>query len=177
LQPTAAAGRTGGETFRGAGCELKLRLMAFRGRRHSDLVGNATLGLLAEYVVAWVLEVAGGVRQECQRCDLETSDGSHIEVKSIAGIQSWHQERPSRIAFRVYRTRAWDRETNRQSRLSLRLGRWEQRNVGVVPDRPLEPKDRDCPRAANARDEEDPISQADCEVAYPGEDATGDAAQ
>jgi hypothetical protein len=55
LQPTAAAGRTGGETFRGAGCELKLRLMAFRGRRHSDLVGNAALGLLAEYVVAWVL--------------------------------------------------------------------------------------------------------------------------
>ena len=52
LQPTAAAGRTGGETFHGAGCELGLRLTAFRGRRHSDRVGDATLGLLAEYVVA-----------------------------------------------------------------------------------------------------------------------------
>ena len=62
------------------------------------------------------LGVAGdSPREEWAACDLTAIDGTRVEVKSAAYIQSWHQDRPSRITFRVPKTRAWDKETNRQS--------------------------------------------------------------
>jgi hypothetical protein len=71
---------------------------------------------LAEYIVAHALDVAGGVRVDWAAYDLTTADGTRIEVKSAAYIQSWRQKRPSPISFGVRETRAWDRESSTQSK-------------------------------------------------------------
>ena len=59
--------------------------------------------------------MADGVREEWAAYDLTAADGTRIEVKSAAYIQSWAQERPSRITFRVPKTHAWDTASNRHS--------------------------------------------------------------
>ncbi len=112
--------REGGESFHERGRNLGFDVMGFWQWSSSDLVSNATRGILAEYLVARALTVASGVRDEWAAYDLKTDDGTRVEVKSAAYIQSWHQERPSRITFRVPKTRAWDRESNRQSEAVLR---------------------------------------------------------
>ncbi|HEY5473615.1 MAG TPA: hypothetical protein VIK32_10540, partial [Candidatus Limnocylindrales bacterium] len=66
-------------------------------------------------LVAGALGVADGcIREEWAAYDLEARDGTRVEVKSAAYIQSWHQERLSQISFPVPKTRGWDRDTNRQ---------------------------------------------------------------
>lgn len=115
LGPIEVKRRAGDETFRDAGRDLGFDLTGFWQWSCSDLVSNATRGILAEYLVAQALGAAAGVREEWAAYDLTTADGTRIEVKSAAYIQSWHQEKPSPITFRVPKTRAWDRESNRQS--------------------------------------------------------------
>lgn len=77
-------------------------------------------GVLAEYaedMVARALGIdTGGVRGEWAAHDLTPSSGVKIEVKSAAYIQSWAQKKPSTIAFNVRATRAWDADTNVQSK-------------------------------------------------------------
>jgi len=117
MEPTSELGpidvrpRRGDEMFRDRGRDLGFDLAGFWQWSCSDLISNATRGILAEYIVAKALGVADGVRDEWAACDLTAPDGSRIEVKSAAYIQSWHQERFSRIAFNVRKTRAWDRES------------------------------------------------------------------
>src|SRR5262249_35917641 len=43
-----------------------------------------------------------------------------VEVKSCAYLQSWHQDRLSRISFLVPKTRAWDSSTNRLDENTVR---------------------------------------------------------
>ena len=106
--------RGGDETFRDGDRDLPFDLASFWQWSCSDLVSNATRGVLAEYLVAQALGVADGVREEWAAWDL-TAGETRVEVKSAAYIQSWHQEELSAISFRVPKTRAWDRESNRQS--------------------------------------------------------------
>lgn len=112
--PIEVRRRLGDESFRDGARDLGFDLIGFWQWSCSDLVSNATRGILAEYLVAQALGVADGVREEWAAFDLTAADGTRIEVKSAAYIQSWHQERPSSITFRVPKTRAWDRESNRQ---------------------------------------------------------------
>lgn len=112
--------KQGDEAFHDQGRDLPFNLTTFWQWSCSDLVSNATRGILAEYLVAQAVSGARGVRDEWAPYDLKTADGTRIEVKSAAYIQSWHQERPSRITFRVPKTRAWDRESNRTSEESRR---------------------------------------------------------
>jgi len=80
----------------------------------SDLLSNATRGIVAEYLVACALDAdPGGVRDEWAAYDLRTKDGVKVEVKSAAYLKSWYQENFSRISFVVPKTRAWDPSTNR----------------------------------------------------------------
>ena len=80
------------------------------------MVSNATRGIIAEFLVAEALGIASSkVREEWAAYDLEASNGTTIEVKSAAYIQSWHQRELSRISFGVSKTRAWDKDTNRLS--------------------------------------------------------------
>jgi hypothetical protein len=87
----------------------------------SDLVSNATRGRLAEYIVARALGISTDmIRDEWGAVDLTTAAGLKVEVKSAAFIQSWRQRRLSLISFLTPKTRAWDSETNVQSRESRR---------------------------------------------------------
>lgn len=116
LGPIELKRREGSEPFHVAGQALDFDLLSFWQWSSSDVVSNATRGVLAEYLVAQALEVAReSVREEWAAYDLTALDGTRVEVKSAAYVQSWHQDRLSRITFRVPKTRAWDKETNRQS--------------------------------------------------------------
>lgn len=115
LGPINIRPRRGDEAFHEGNRDLGFSLADFWQWSCSDLVSNATRGIIAEYLVARAIGVADGVREEWAAYDLTGPDGTRIEVKSAAFIQSWHQERLSPITFRVPKTRAWNRESNRQS--------------------------------------------------------------
>jgi len=108
--------KTGSERVTSKGTDLGFDLLGFWQWSSSDLVSNATRGVLAEYIVARALGIdTGGVRDEWAAHDLTTRSGVKIEVKSAAFMQSWAQKKPSSITFNVRATRAWDPETNVQS--------------------------------------------------------------
>jgi hypothetical protein len=108
--------RTGAEHFYSGATELGFDLLSFWQWSWSDLLSNATRGVIAEFLVANALGVAaGGVRHEWAAYDLETPEGVTVEVKSAAYLQRWHQDQLSSISFVVPKTRAWDPRTNRMS--------------------------------------------------------------
>ena len=107
--------RSGEEKFRDGGKNLDFNLLSFWQWSTSDVVSNATRGILAEYMVGKAL---GGikdddVRDEGRAYDLDTQAGVRIEVKSAAYVQSWQQSRLSKISFNVPKTLGWNRETNK----------------------------------------------------------------
>jgi hypothetical protein len=104
--------KAGSERVTSEGTDLGFDLLGFWQWSSSDLVSNATRGVLAEYIVARALGIdTGGVRDEWAAHDLTTSSGVKIEVKSAAFMQSWAQKKPSSITFRVAATHAWNPET------------------------------------------------------------------
>jgi hypothetical protein len=102
---------SGNELFYADGNMLDVSLLHFWQWSASDLRSNATRGRLAEYLVACALGVASGVRREWVSHDLTTADGTKIEVKSAAYVQTWKQRRPSPISFDIRPTLAWDPDT------------------------------------------------------------------
>ena len=109
--------KEGGELFHISGKKLDFDLLSFWRWSASDLVSNTTRGIVAEYIVARALGLAeSDVRDGWAAFDLETASGIKVEVKSAAYVQSWHQERLSPITFTTPKTRAWDADTNVQSR-------------------------------------------------------------
>jgi hypothetical protein len=108
--------RTGDERLHRDGQDLGTNLLDFWQWSASDLVSNATRGILAEYFVALALGIpTDGVREEWASFDLQTPTGIKVEVKSAAYVQSWRQTRLSRIQFVTPMTRAWSSVTNVQS--------------------------------------------------------------
>ncbi|ORM30111.1 hypothetical protein [Williamsia sp. 1135] len=81
----------------------------------SDLLSNATRGVLAEFIVGLALGCVDDVRREWDAFDLVTPDGLRIEVKSAGYLQSWQQKSPSAISFGVSPATAWFAETNSYS--------------------------------------------------------------
>ena len=121
LGPIKVMRHVGNEPFHDSGSPLGFDLLSLWQWASSDLVSNATRGILAEYLVAQALGVAAdSVRDEWAAYDLETPDGTRIEVKSAAYVQSWQQRRLSQISFRVSKTLAWDRYSNRYGSESKR---------------------------------------------------------
>jgi hypothetical protein len=113
--------RLGDERFLSDGHDLGFDLLSFWQWNTSDLVSNATRGVLAEYIVARALGVdVTGVRGEWAAYDLTAPSGLKIEVKSAAYLQSWSQRELSRIEFSTRKTRTWDPETNRQAKKAAR---------------------------------------------------------
>lgn len=103
--------KTGDEPLHNDGQPLNLKLIDFWRWSASDLVSNATRGILAEYIVACALGVVEGVRAEWDAYDLLTPSGVRIEVKSAAYLQSWFHKEFSPITFNIRPTRAWDAST------------------------------------------------------------------
>lgn len=102
--------KTGQERFRCDGECVGPTLLDFWQWSVSDLVSNATRGILAEFIVASALGVATGVRKEWDAFDLRTPNGLKIEVKSCAYLQSWKQSKPSTITFSVRKSRGFDEQ-------------------------------------------------------------------
>jgi hypothetical protein len=107
--------KTGAEPLHDNGQLLDTNLLAFWQWSASDLVNNALRGRLAEYLVAYALGVADGIRVEWDAYDLKTATGCKVEVKSAAYLQSWQQTTFSAITFGIRPTFAWDAETNTYS--------------------------------------------------------------
>lgn len=116
LGPLSILRRTGAERFHHGDEDLGFDLLSFWQWSTSDLVSNATRGILAEYIVACALRLeVESARNEWAAYDLVTEDGIKVEVKSAAFVQSWHQDRLSTIQFLVRKTQAWDPATNMYS--------------------------------------------------------------
>ena len=121
LPPITPIRRTGKERFHTAEDDLGFDLRSFWRWSASDLVSNATRGVLAEYLVARAIGVGQDeVREEWDAIDLTSPSGVRIEVKSAAYIQSWYQLDFSKIVFRIPKTRGWDAATGRLSKVAKR---------------------------------------------------------
>jgi hypothetical protein len=112
--------KSGREAFYGNDIPVTTDVLQFWQWSASDLLSNATRGVVAEFMVASALGVADGVRKEWDAYDVVTKDGLRVEVKSAAYLQSWHQERFSTITFDIAPTYGWDASTNQGSKAQKR---------------------------------------------------------
>jgi len=102
--------KSGAEAFRCGGEAMGLRLVDFWQWATSDLVNNATRGILAEFIVASAIGAVSGARAGWDAVDLVAGD-LKIEVKSAAYLQSWFQKKYSEISFGIRETREWNAVT------------------------------------------------------------------
>jgi len=80
----------------------------------SDIVSNATRGMLAEFIVAKALGIGTDVaRDEWEAFDLKTPEGKKIQVKSAAYVQGWKQKKFSVITFSIKASRACEGDAGR----------------------------------------------------------------
>lgn len=112
LTPIIATRKTGQEPFHSSGHSLPFDLLSFWQWSASDLMSNALRGRLAEFLVGCALGIVEGVRAEWDAYDLRTADGTTIEVKSAAYVQTWTQRKLSTIQFDIAPTRYWNAATN-----------------------------------------------------------------
>jgi len=104
--------KTGNEPFHFNHEELNLKLSEFWSWSQSDILGNTLRGVLAEFIVMKDLGIKNPVRSEWDAYDLITKNGTKIEVKSSAYLQSWKQTKLSNISFGISPTMGWDSENN-----------------------------------------------------------------
>jgi hypothetical protein len=102
------ATKCGDEPFIADGKNLGFILNDFWRWNISDLLNNLTRGHLAEFIVAKAIGHTKAVRDEWSTLDLETPDGTTVEVKSAAYIQSWPQKDYSTIKFNIGKTMEYD---------------------------------------------------------------------
>ena len=108
--------KKGIEPLHNNGQPLDFDLCSFWQWTSSDLVSNATRGILAEYLVARAVGTGiNDIRPEWDSFDLTTQSGIKLEVKSAAYIQTWHQKKHSVISFGVTKTREWNPKTGKHS--------------------------------------------------------------
>lgn len=104
--------KSGEEHFAYGKALLPFALIDFWRWSTSDLIANTTRGALAEFIVSKALGIdSKAVREEWAPWDFTTPEGTKVEVKSAAYIQSWHQKRPTKISFSTAKTLAWDANT------------------------------------------------------------------
>jgi hypothetical protein len=72
----------------------------------SDLRENTTRGVLAEYLVAKAVGDERALRSGWDDFDVRAIDGTTIEVKCSAFLQSWPQRTLSRLNFARLRARS-----------------------------------------------------------------------
>ena len=113
LSRITARKKSGSERFHVGGANRDFSLGDFWSWSTSDLVSNATRGVLAEYIVAKATGAlaSDSVRMEWDTYDLTCPDGTKVEVKSASFIQSWSQKDYSSPVFSIRKARFWDAET------------------------------------------------------------------
>lgn len=87
----------------------------------SDILSNATRGILAEFIVGSAIGIDfNKIRNEWDSYDLLSPEGIKIEVKSAAYIQSWKQEKYSNISFSIKPTFSLDDDKKQQDEAPIR---------------------------------------------------------
>jgi hypothetical protein len=107
--------KTGQEYFHLNSIPLPINLLNFWQWSASDLLTNTNRGRLAEFIVASALGKHNKVKEEWLPYDLITDSGIKLEIKSSAYLQSWHQNKLSRIIIDISPKRSWDPSTNKLS--------------------------------------------------------------
>lgn len=102
LEPRPVAALTGDETIVSG-----IRVRDFWSWGFSDLRMNTTRGMLAQFLVARALEDPRPTDEGWGNYDVLTPEGTRVEVKSSAYLQSWRQSRFSEIVFRNLTGHAW----------------------------------------------------------------------
>lgn len=108
LIPTPALSLLGNERFVG----LDASVLDFWRWAFSDLRDNTTRGILAEFLVARAVGDDRGIRVGWDNFDAVAQDGTQIEVKCSAFLQSWPQKRPSDLVFGRLTSREWNARLN-----------------------------------------------------------------
>jgi hypothetical protein len=87
----------------------------------SDLVSNATRGMLAEFIVATALGVdLNRLREEWSTWDLTISENLTVEVKCSGYIQTWSHNKLSNIKFSIKKTQACNEVTGKYEGIKKR---------------------------------------------------------
>jgi hypothetical protein len=111
MVPTPASPLIGTERFAG----LDARVVDFWRWAFSDLRDNTTRGILAEYLVARAVGDLRKLRVGWANFDVLAPDGTTIEVKCSAFLQSWNQRRHSSLSFGRLSAREFDEARNEYS--------------------------------------------------------------
>lgn len=112
LGPIPVKRRRGSDPIHRSRESLGASLQNFWEWSGSDLLGNTQRGILAEFLVALDLGVTDGARDGWDAYDLRTPEGTKVEVKSAAYVQSWYQRDYSKLRFSIAPTYAWDPKTD-----------------------------------------------------------------
>lgn len=102
---------TGSERFVG----LDATVADFWRWAFSDLRDNTTRGILAEFLVARAVGDERSLRIGWDNFDAQAPDGTAIEVKCSAFLQSWTQKRHSELVFGRLSAREFDATRNEYS--------------------------------------------------------------
>ena len=102
----------GTESFVNIDGEKICSLVDFWRWAYSDLVGNAERGALAEFIVACALGIQDSERISWDKYDLLSKEGIKIEVKTSGYLQTWNQERLSKLIFGIRPTYGWNSKVN-----------------------------------------------------------------
>ncbi len=84
----------------------------------SDLLQNTTRGVLAEYIVAFLLGIDKEPRNPWDAYDLKLKEGRTIEIKTMSKLQAWVQKKLSDPKVVLAPTRKWDPKTGITEKLS-----------------------------------------------------------
>jgi hypothetical protein len=113
--------KEGNEKFISNRKESSYSVMDFWQWSTSDLVSNATRGMLAEFIVATALGVdLNRLREEWSTWDLTISDNLTVEVKCSGYIQTWGHDKLSKIKFSIKKTQAWNEVTGKYEGIKKR---------------------------------------------------------
>jgi len=75
---------------------------------YSDLLQNTTRGILAEYIVAVLLDIDEKPRNPWDAYDLELPNGKTIEIKTMSKLQAWAQKELTEPKVVLQPKRKWD---------------------------------------------------------------------
>jgi hypothetical protein len=109
--PFAAVPLDGSERFTG----LDATVADFWRWAFSDLRDNTTRGILAEFLVARAVGDERGLRIGWDNFDAQAPDGTAVEVKCSAFLQSWALKRHSELRFGRLSAREFDATRNEYS--------------------------------------------------------------
>lgn len=115
LEQLVVLPKHGDEKFH-ADNDLDFSIKDFWSWSASNLIGNVMRGHLAEFVVAKAIGAKEIVRNEWAAYDLTAPNGTKVEVKSAAYLQSWSQDDYSTIQFNVEKTKALNEEASKYDR-------------------------------------------------------------